>query len=260
MPPYPREHARQQDAQQAPGCIGRIIEADILRRLFRSRIGQDQIRVQRRNHCEGKPNTSSPTTTTRSGRGTPVCVEQQGQHDGDQRPDRRPTAGRPGPRGSAHRGCVSPAAAPAPALRHSRWSRPPGTRRPACTPAIAVEEHRQPDDEPYVARAEHENAGRGQQVDRARLSEQLGMLLDDFALPSVRGSDSSTPPARSRAAPAISHKAGRKPTTCNSKPPMKKPTPFMAFFEPVNHATQRNNCPAALRRCRLDRGLSRLSW
>ena len=27
---------------------------------------------------------------------------------------------------------------------------------------------------------------------------------------------------------------------------MKKPTPLVAFFDPVNHATQRNNCPAAL--------------
>ena len=25
---------------------------------------------------------------------------------------------------------------------------------------------------------------------------------------------------------------------------MKKPAPLVAFFEPVNHATQRNNCPA----------------
>ena len=44
---------------------------------------------------------------------------------------------------------------------------------------------------------------------------------------------------------AISHRAGRKPAISRRKPPAKKPRPFIAFFDPVNHATQRNNCPAS---------------
>jgi hypothetical protein len=43
--------------------------------------------------------------------------------------------------------------------------------------------------------------------------------------------------------PAISQSAGRKPTRSSNNPPTKKPMPFMAFFEPVNHATQRNSWP-----------------
>jgi len=38
--------------------------------------------------------------------------------------------------------------------------------------------------------------------------------------------------------------AGAKPAASSRKPPRKKPRPFIAFFEPVNQATQRNNCPA----------------
>ena len=45
------------------------------------------------------------------------------------------------------------------------------------------------------------------------------------------------------AAPAISHSAGWKPTSSSSRPPTKKPTPFIAFFEPVNQATHLNSWP-----------------
>ena len=39
--------------------------------------------------------------------------------------------------------------------------------------------------------------------------------------------------------PAISQSPSRKPIVVNITPPRKNPTPFMAFFEPVNQATQR---------------------
>ena len=42
---------------------------------------------------------------------------------------------------------------------------------------------------------------------------------------------------------AISQSACWKPTRSSNNPPTKKPMPFIAFFEPVNHATQRNSCP-----------------
>ncbi len=42
---------------------------------------------------------------------------------------------------------------------------------------------------------------------------------------------------------AMSQSACWKPTRSSSNPPIKKPMPFIAFFDPVNHATQRNSCP-----------------
>ena len=78
------------------------------------------------------------------------------------------------------------------------------------------------------------------------LANNSRKLFDAFALPSVRGSDSITPTSTTASMPAISHSAGRNPTTCSRKPPMKKPAPLVAFFDPVNQATQRNNCPDAL--------------
>ena len=47
----------------------------------------------------------------------------------------------------------------------------------------------------------------------------------------------------SAARPAATARA-RNPPICSSSPPMKKPAPLVAFFEPVNQATQWNNCPA----------------
>ena len=69
------------------------------------------------------------------------------------------------------------------------------------------------------------------------------MVFEDFALPSWRGSDTS--PARKIDAEhaAISQSAPRKPSNSSSSPPTKKPTPFIAFFEPVNHATHLNSWP-----------------
>src|SRR5580693_2488704 len=68
--------------------------------------------------------------------------------------------------------------------------------------------------------------------------------LEALALPSVVGRLVTTPPSTRTNMPAINHSAGWKPTSCSSTPPAKKLKPFIAFFEPVNHATHRNNCPA----------------
>src|SRR5579863_4506032 len=76
------------------------------------------------------------------------------------------------------------------------------------------------------------------------LANSSRKLFDDFALPSVRGKENSTPIRTTASIAAISHNAGRNPATCNRKPPMKNPAPLVAFFDTVNHATQRNNCPA----------------
>ena len=47
-----RQHAGQQDAHQPAGGIGGVVEADILGRLLRPGIGQDQVGVQRGDHRE----------------------------------------------------------------------------------------------------------------------------------------------------------------------------------------------------------------
>src|SRR5215831_4731499 len=75
------------------------------------------------------------------------------------------------------------------------------------------------------------------------LANSSRKLLEAFALPSVRGNDSITPTSTMASIAAISQSAGRKPAACNRKPPMKKPAPLVAFFDPVNHATHLNNCP-----------------
>src|SRR5487761_2410336 len=75
------------------------------------------------------------------------------------------------------------------------------------------------------------------------LANSSRKLFDDFAFPSSRGSSAAAPTSTIASIPAISHSAGRNPTTCNRNPPMKNPAPLVAFFDPVNQATQRNNCP-----------------
>ena len=67
--------------------------------------------------------------------------------------------------------------------------------------------------------------------------------FEAFALPSVRGRLAATPARMKASAAAISHSAPRKPMVSSNRPPTKKPTPFIAFFEPVNQATHLNNCP-----------------
>ncbi len=69
------------------------------------------------------------------------------------------------------------------------------------------------------------------------------IVLDDLALPSCRGR--RTRPARKMvpSRPAIAQSAGLKPMTSRSRPPTKKPTPFIAFFDPVNQATHRKSWP-----------------
>ena len=70
--------------------------------------------------------------------------------------------------------------------------------------------------------------------------------FEAFALPSVRGSDSDDADQHDGEHRRHQPERRRKPTICSRKPPTKKPAPFVAFFEPVNQATQRNNCPRAL--------------
>ena len=69
--------------------------------------------------------------------------------------------------------------------------------------------------------------------------------------------DSSPATKMTPSNPAISQSAARKPAISSSRPPTKKPMPFIAFFEPVNQATHRNSCPLPSARRRLDRGFRR---
>src|SRR5579872_1397773 len=75
------------------------------------------------------------------------------------------------------------------------------------------------------------------------LAKNSAMLLDDLALPSWRGSSSRQERKMAPISPAISHSAGLKPSVSSRRPPRKKPTPFMAFFEPVKYATHRKSWP-----------------
>ena len=77
--------------------------------------------------------------------------------------------------------------------------------------------------------------------DRANHSRTL---REAFALPNSCGKRVQTSTKTPASIAAINHSAGRNPTACSSAPPTKNPIPLVAFFEPVNQATQRNNCPA----------------
>ena len=112
---------------------------------------------------------------------------------------------------------------------------------------MGVEEDRQPDDEPDVARAEHEDARRRQQVDGARSWRTArGTISTPSPCRASRGRLSSTPARidRQHRRPSATARRGSRRSS-SSSPPTKKPKPFIAFFEPVNHATQRNSWPGA---------------
>ena len=112
-------------------------------------------------------------------------------------------------------------------------------------PALAVEKHRQADDEPHIARAEHEHARRRHQVDAARLGEQLA---EATSRPSpcracAAGDGNADQHEGEQSPPSATARRGSRRSR-SRRPPTKKPAPFIAFFEPVNQATQRNNCPS----------------
>ena len=131
-------------------------------------------------------------------------------------------------------------------------------RKPAdrhVLPAVGVEEHRQADHEPDVARAEHEDAGGRQQVDGAGLGEQL------------RESSSTTSPCPASAA-ARSRTPARTQAEQSGHQPERRTEPdelqqgaadeeanalhgVLRAGEPGDPAEQ---LPSALLRRRLDRG------
>ena len=76
------------------------------------------------------------------------------------------------------------------------------------------------------------------------LAKNSRMVFDDFALPSWRGRSSTPATKMTPMIAAISHRAGLNPITSSSRPPTKKPMPFMAFFEPVKYATHLKSWPA----------------
>src|SRR5271165_4766445 len=68
--------------------------------------------------------------------------------------------------------------------------------------------------------------------------------LEAFAFPNSGGRLNNTFARTITSSAAITQSADLKPRIWSSTPLAKKPKPFIAFFEPVNHATQRNSCPA----------------
>ena len=52
MPPDLIKHAGKRDTEQRAGGIGRIIEAHVFCGFFGTRVGQNEVRVQRRIHGE----------------------------------------------------------------------------------------------------------------------------------------------------------------------------------------------------------------
>src|SRR5450631_3806898 len=70
--------------------------------------------------------------------------------------------------------------------------------------------------------------------------------FDALLLP-ISGGTKVMTPARTRASrPAIVHKDTWNPRRSSSRPPRKKPTPFIAFLLPVNQATHLNSWPDAV--------------
>ena len=103
------ERAGQKDADQPPGGIGGIVEADILGGLLRAGIGQDQVGVQRRDHGERRSRTPAGRRPG-PGRDAPHARRDsssaRASRDGGQ--NRAPEPGVRAPRGSGRRGCASP--------------------------------------------------------------------------------------------------------------------------------------------------------
>ena len=82
--------------------------------------------------------------------------------------------------------------------------------------------------------------------------------FDAFALPISGGSDSDHADQHQRQQRGHQpERAAGSRAASSSRPPRKKPTPFIAFLLPVNHATQRNSRPDASARGHLDGGLGR---
>src|SRR3990167_1496156 len=69
--------------------------------------------------------------------------------------------------------------------------------------------------------------------------------FEALLLPISGGTKLTTPMNTSASPPAIAHSAAWKPSHCNSTPPRKKPTPFIAFLLPVKKATHLNSWPDA---------------
>ncbi|EWS63900.1 hypothetical protein Y695_02862 [Hydrogenophaga sp. T4] len=67
--------------------------------------------------------------------------------------------------------------------------------------------------------------------------------LDALLLPMSGGTKPTTPASTSTSNPAMAQSACWKPSASSSRPPRKKPKPFMAFLLPVNQATHLNNWP-----------------
>ena len=67
--------------------------------------------------------------------------------------------------------------------------------------------------------------------------------LDALLLPIICGSEVTTPTSTSASSAAMAHSASWKPSVCSSRPPRKKPKPFMAFLLPVNQATHLKSWP-----------------
>ncbi len=132
--------------------------------------------------------------------------------------------------------------------RRDRLNAPIGDgpgREEACdlheVPAARVKEHRQADDEPDVARAEHEHSRRGKEIDAAGFREELPHRLRRFGLSELPRQQQEA--GHEDNAEQGGHQPERvlKPTRSSRRPPTKNPTPFIAFLEPVNQATQRNS-------------------
>ena len=69
--------------------------------------------------------------------------------------------------------------------------------------------------------------------------------FEALLLPISGGTKTVTPASTPASSAAIAHSEALKPSWSSSSPPRKKPTPFIAFLLPVNHATHLKSCPEA---------------
>ena len=128
-------------------------------------------------------------------------------------------------------------------------------------PAEAVEKHRQADDEPHIARAEHEDARRRHQVDGARLGEQLAEALRRLRLAErARQATASRRPARRASIAAISHSARAEADHLQQQAADEEAGALRRVLRAGEPGDPAEQLPRALRRCRLDRAISTRSW
>src|SRR6266446_224535 len=97
-----------------------------------------------------------------------------------------------------------------------------------------------------TSRAENRNRRAAESQFTAELLENSVVNLTfDLAFPRPLGSATTVPIKTAKSPAAITVSEPTKPNSPSSAPPMKKPSPLSAFFDPVRRATHRKRAPSS---------------